>query len=201
MCCYLVYPSQAAPAQIKSSASEDDEEVPSSEEVEFFHHGSIFHVHLLTLHFLAVNSKVAKPTIAESESEQDGKVLSLEALFNDDIEVDDSGTQDLIFKATNRKVKLNECTQKEKAELPVVDQSLGKKLKEKKTVTTVNSKEWPGHAQLVPPPSGKDLWLNDQHPLLQFVIQEFPPIVDIYNQIAQDIKFCDALGELHMSLA
>lgn len=56
-------------------------------------------------------------------------------------------------------------------QLPVVDQSLGKKLKEKKTVTTVNSKEWPGHAQLVPPPSGKDLWLNDQHPLLQFVIQ------------------------------
>ncbi|KAF8240415.1 hypothetical protein L208DRAFT_1374300 [Tricholoma matsutake] len=212
--------SRRAAAWIESSASEDEEVLLQK-----------------------VHSKVAKqPTIVESDSEQRGKGPSPEALFDDDIEVDDSGTQDLVLAATTQShrssrsscysnlpltdsdgfhsehgdhdsgdndnnqdsvckhevtnVKVRKHAHKKKkghhsnvfqAEVPVVDQSSGEKIKmEKKPITTANS-EWPRHAQLVPPPSGKDLHLNDQHVFIQFVVQG--AIADITVQILADHSF------------
>ena len=73
-------------------------------------------------------------------------------------------------------------------QVPVVDQSSGEKIKmEKKTITTANSEQWPGHAQLVPPPSGKDLRLNDQHVFIQFVVRG--AIADVTVQILANHSF------------
>ncbi|KAF8220759.1 hypothetical protein L208DRAFT_1382538 [Tricholoma matsutake] len=171
-----------------------------------------------------------QPTIVKSDSEQGGKVPSPEVLFDDNIKVDNSSTQDLVsshysnppltdsdgfysehgnrdsganddnqdsvckHEVTNVKVrkyahkkKEGHCNDTFQAEGPVVDQSSGKKIKmEKKPITTANS-EWPGHAQLVPPPPGKDLHLNDQHVFIQFVVRG--AIADVTVQILTNHSF------------